>query len=199
MESERPPDGPWYRLAQLLLLLLFFLALAGGVALLLRQGTPRGIEVTPPTPSPTPGLRVYISGAVKAPGVYAAQPGERLEDIMARAGGATDDADLARVNLAQRVRDQEHLHIPALGETLPVATSVAAPSGTGEVVGGRLNINRASAEELTALPGIGEVKAKAIVSYRERYGSFKRIEDLLQVQGIGSATLERIRPLIAVE
>ena len=138
-------------------------------------------------------MRVYISGAVLSPGVYAVIEGDRLTRVVEAAGGATEDADLAAVNLAVRVADEDHWHIPRLGETVPAETATAA--GT---LAGKIQINSADADELASLPGIGPVRAEAIMRYREANGPFFSAEDLLAVSGIGPVTLEAIRDLIEV-
>ena len=108
-------------------------------------------------------------------------------------GGATEDADLSRVNLALRVRDQDHFHIPRVGEV-----GVTAPVPTSADQSGLLNINTATIQQLEALPGIGPVKARAIVDYRQKNGAFERPEQIRQVSGIGPATFEGIQDLIYV-
>ena len=181
------------RLGQLALLLLFLFALAGGIALLVQQGRPGGVEVTLPTATPAPSVQVYVTGAVARPGVYTLQEGDRLQDAVDRAGGADENADLARVNLAAHVRDQDHHHIPMMGEE-----AAAAPTPESDTPS-RTNLNRAGLEELMALPGIGEVRAQSILDHRRQNGPFQSVESLVDVSGIGWTTLERIRPLVTVE
>ena len=115
-----------------------------------------------------------------------------LARVVEAAGGATEDADLGAVNLAARVADEDHWHIPRLGETAPAETP---PAGA---LAGKVHINSADADELASLPGIGPVRAEAIMRYREATGPFSSAEDLLAVTGIGPVTLEAIRDLIEV-
>jgi competence protein ComEA len=176
------------------LLALFLLALAGGVALLVRQASPQGVEVVLPTPTPVPTLQVYLTGAVGRPGVYTFRPGERLADALEAAGGPAPDADLTQINLAARLQDQDHLHVPRVGEA---ARLPEVPPGAQRV--SRINLNRATAAELEALPGIGPTRAAAIVEYRQRQGEFKTVEDLVKVRGIGPTTLQGLRDLVTVE
>ena len=122
------------------------------------------------------------------PGVYLVYGEDRLEDVVVMAGGLTEDADPARVNLALRVRDEAHFYVPNIGEAIP--TTPPAP--------GKININTASTGELQTLSGVGEEKARAIVEYRRQNGLFSREEDLLLVPGIGSKTLEDLREFITV-
>jgi competence protein ComEA len=150
-------------------------------------------------------LRVYISGAVQDPEVYSLQPGDRLVDALEAAGGATAAADLTAVNLARRVQDEEYYYIPKVGETPPpvattisgsalVESTIAASAGASN---GLIDLNTATAEALATLPGIGPVKAQAIIAYREQR-PFQSVDQITEVSGIGSATYEKIRGLITV-
>jgi competence protein ComEA len=187
-------DGGLQRLGRTALLGLSLLALAGGVALLVLQRSPGGVELILPTPTPRPTLQVYLSGAVARPGVYTFQRGERLADALAAAGGATSEADLTVINLALRLRDQDQFHVPRAGEA-PRLPARLAGGGNGALV----DLNWASAEELQTLPGIGPARAADIVEYREAEGRFEAVEELLAVSGIGPATLEGLRDLVTVE
>ena len=173
---------------QVAIFLLLTAAIAGGVFTLVRQPSPGSVEVLLPTPTPEPEIKVYINGAVRQPGVYQVDGGDRLADVVTLAGGLTEDADPTRVNLALLVKDEAHFYIPRPGEPLPTPSLGTA----------RVNINTASAEELQTLYGIGEQKASDILEYRQQNGPFLRVEDLLKVNGIGSKTLEDLRELITV-
>lgn len=196
MSGSRVPsrESALERLGRLALVGIFLLALAGGVALLVRQGRPQGVEVVLPTPTPLSTLQVYLTGAVGRPGVYTFRPGERLAEALEAAGGPAPDADLTQINLAARLQDQDHLHVPRVGE------AVRLPEGSpGAQKASRINLNRATAAELEALPGIGPTRAAAIVEYRQRQGEFKTVEDLVKVRGIGPTTLQGLRDLVTVE
>jgi len=161
---------------------------------LLRRPAPAPIRIVPPpTPAPTPTatpvrLHVYLTGAVRSPGVYTVPQGLRVWELLAQAGGPQGDADLEALNLAAPLADGMHLHVPRRGEPPPATPTASA----------RLDLNTASVEELERLPGIGPRTAQAIVDYRLKHGPFRRLEDLLAVPGIGPATLERIRPQVTV-
>ena len=174
-------------ISQVLLVLAVVAAVAGGLLLLVRDSNSGGgIEIVLPTATAEPvvDLKVYVTGAVRDPGVYAVEQGSRLVRAIEAAGGATEEADLSAVNLAARMTDEQHWHIPKLGEVVR-PPSTEAPAGSK-----KLDINSASVELLKSLPNIGEVRAQAIVSYREANGPYSSVEALLEVNGIGPATLE---------
>ena len=160
---------------------------------MIRHDSAPGVEIILPTSTSTPELKVYLSGAVVRPGVYILREGDRLDEASAAAGGTIEEADLSRVNLALRVRDQDHFHIPRVGEV-----GVTAPIPTSTDQSGLLNINTATVQQLEALPGIGPVKASAIVDYRQKNGAFERPEQIMQVSGIGSTTFGEIQDRIYV-
>ena len=176
---------------QLVLLLLCLAALGVGATALLLQPSPGRIEVALPTATPQPELKVYVNGAVNRPGVYAVQPGDRLEDVLAMAGGLTGDADPKRVNPSLRARDEASFYIPTIGEQ--VDSPEASPAEAS------VNINIASAAELQTLPGIGPGRAKDIIEFRTAVGSFSRGEDLLLVPGLGPKTVDSLLDFVTVE
>ena len=132
-------------------------------------------------------ILAYITGEVNNPGVYELKEGDRVADIVRMAGGFTEEADTVNVNLAKKIRDEDNVHIAKIGDP--------APAGESKLI----NINTASVSELTALPGIGEVKGQNIVTHRESYGKFKSIEELKNVTGIGDKTFEGLKDLIAID
>ncbi len=138
-------------------------------------------------------IYVHIHGAVLFPGVYALEKGARLQDVLTLAGGFAEGADTGYHNLAARLQDEQQIYIPLLSEEMPASKA--------ESVQGRqkLNLNRASAEELMQLPGIGPAKAEQIIAYRQEKGDFKQIEDIMNIQGIKSAAFEKIKDDIYVE
>ncbi|NLS78049.1 MAG: ComEA family DNA-binding protein [Chloroflexi bacterium] len=178
---------------RLVLAALLNVSLIGAVIFGARYPRPAPLVIQTATPAPTATeapCRVYVSGAVARPDVYALPSGSIGKDAVAAAGGPSAEADLAQVNLALPVRDGDQVHVPAKGE-MP-------PSRSLSVQEGKVNINQASAAELETLPGIGAVYAQRIVEYRQAHGSFKTIQELGQVQGIGPATIEKIKPLITL-
>ena len=146
----------------------------------------------PPTPTPAT-ISVYVSGAVYKPDVYRLPLNAIVKDAIAAAGGATADADLDRINLAMRLSDQMHVHVPRQGEAIPTPDKKSPATLSAPV-----NINTATLEELDTLPGIGPAIAKAIIDYRTANGPFKKIEDINAVKGIGDALFAKIKDMITV-
>ena len=186
------------------------------LALLLRPEARPGIEVALPTPTPPPQLKVYVSGAVAQPGVYPFREGDRLQEAVHSAGGLLPDADASAVNMAALLEDEQHYHLPLAGESKDDAKGVTAtPASTNPTLSARntsptpdvappspenpVNLNAASQARLQMLPGIGEVRAEAIIQFRETYGPFGETSEVTSVPGIGPATLENIRHLITVD
>jgi competence protein ComEA len=153
-----------------------------------------------PLPSPEPIL-VYVSGAVKRPGVYSLPSESRLVDAVQQAGGFMFDADISQINLAKKLVDEEQVVIPGGSD---LATPQLTIGGDGLLftptppAGEPVNLNTASAEELDQLPGIGPTAALKIVEYRQENGAFTQLEDLLKVPGIGPSILEEIRGLVII-
>lgn len=191
----------------LIVILVNFIGMAG-LFFTIRRPSRDVVEILPPptiTPAPTPTpvtLTVYVSGAVVSPDVYSLPAGSRVQQAVQAAGGFARDAAQAAINLAQPLVDGQQVHVPGADEVTasPVALSGALASASSPgAPGGPVNINVASVEELTTLPGIGPALASRIVEYRESQGLFRSVEDLKQVKGIGEATLEKLRDLITVD
>lgn len=146
-----------------------------------------------------PALVVHVAGAVHAPGVYALPEGSRVTDALAAAGGATGAGVPHALNLAARLVDGERIWVPTRQE---VAAGRSGQSSGQRVAfsqaDAKIDLNTAGRDGLETLPGIGRVKAEAIIAYREQHGKFTSVDDLLNVSGIGPATLERIRSLVIV-
>ncbi len=135
-------------------------------------------------------IMVHVAGAVARPGLYQLDEGCRVGEALERAGGTLPQADLKPVNFAEKLRDGQKIYVPFMGE------KTTTEAGTD--ASGKLNINLASAKELESLPGIGPSLASRIVDYREKNGSFKSVEDLKKVKGIGEKKFNEIKELITI-
>jgi competence protein ComEA len=152
---------------------------------------------------------VYVCGAVEQPGVYGIYEGMRIFEVVALAGGMTEDADTVWINQAQQVTDGQQIQIYTKEETAQMRSSgMTGGSDNGNTgqtgdtsegsADGKVNINTADREELMTLPGIGVAKADAIIQYREEHGSFASIEDICLISGIKEAVFSNIRDRITV-
>lgn len=133
---------------------------------------------------------VYVSGAVNKSGVVKLPQGSRVQDALLAVGGITGDADTAKINLAEKVKDGQHIHVPSAA--IGVQGAMAAQHDD------KININQADVNELDKLPGIGPAMAAKIVEYREANGGFTAIEDLKKVKGIGEAKFNKIKDKITL-
>lgn len=155
----------------------------------------------PSDPATPATILVHVTGAVAEPGVVELPSGARVDDAVTAAGGATDEADLAAVNLARPAVDGEQIHVPVPGEPAPSVPPAPAPtsSGGGEKAAGPgggtglIDINTADATALDELPGVGPAIAQRIIDHREANGPFASVDDLEQVPGIGPATVDKLR------
>ncbi|MBQ6622462.1 MAG: helix-hairpin-helix domain-containing protein [Mogibacterium sp.] len=136
---------------------------------------------------------VDISGAVNVPGVYQVTSETRLYELIEKAGGLKETADIDQINQASFVEDGMKIIIPEIGQTVPEDAGAAGVTrGAGKV-----NINTADKAVLMTLPGIGEAYAERIIEYRSSE-PFKKIEDLKNISGIGEATFNKLKDLITV-
>ena len=147
--------------------------------------------------------KVYISGEVMNSGVYDIKDGERLDDLVKRAGGLTEKADINSINLAMRLEDQMKIYIPNIDENQNInvdnanlAVGQITPNSTN-AQNSKVNINTANKDELMTLPNIGEKRAQAILDYRQEK-RFEKIEDIKNVSGIGEKFFEAMKDLITV-
>ncbi|MEH6989011.1 helix-hairpin-helix domain-containing protein [Cytobacillus firmus] len=144
-------------------------------------------------------MKADIKGAVKKPGVYEAKEGERVIDLLEKAGGLTEKADSTKINFALKITDEMVIYVPEEGE---IIEETRAGAGNVEVKGqqdsGKVNLNRADETELQTLPGVGPSKAAAIIEHRDTNGPFKDIEDLKLISGIGDKTFEKLKEHISV-
>ncbi|PLR72699.1 MULTISPECIES: helix-hairpin-helix domain-containing protein [Bacillus] len=146
-----------------------------------------------------PVIKVDVKGSVRNPGLYEAADGERVADLIQKAGGLTENADEARINFAQRVGDEMVIYVPEEGEELSGGTEPAQAISAASGEDGMVNINSAGSEELQDIPGIGPSKAAAIIEYRETEGPFQSLEDLMQISGIGEKTFEKLKSYIKLK
>ena len=130
-------------------------------------------------------LVVHVAGAVRRPGVYRMPAGSRVNDAVARAGGAAPRAELEAINLAARLADGQQVVVP---ERAPGGAASAAAVGEGPI-----SLGTATVAQLEEIEGIGPVTAGAIVEFRDEHGGLSSIEQLDQVSGIGPATMESLR------
>ncbi|MDR1560625.1 MAG: helix-hairpin-helix domain-containing protein [Clostridiales bacterium] len=157
--------------------------------------TAAAAEITEDAEPEVKRIKVYIAGAVINPGVYELDEGSRVEDVMDLAGGPVEEADMLRVNMAARLKDEQRIIVPKVGETIDKLLS-EEENKDGETP---ININTADKEELMELPGVGQVTADNIIAYRTEHGDFKSVEDIKNVSRIGEKTFERLKELISVE
>lgn len=151
-------------------------------------------------------IKVYVTGEVNSPGVIELEEGARIQDAIEGAGGIKAEANLKDINLAYEVSDGEKIYIPNLSEadseeveTEQVTSSSGSSSDSSSTSNGKVNINKATAEELTSVPGIGESTAQKIIAYREENGKFKTVEDIKNVSGIGDSKYEKMKDYIVVK
>lgn len=200
---------------------------AGGTGGVVVRGAPTAGAASGPSPSAgasagaapsAPGagrVVVHVLGAVRRSGVVELPASSRVGDALERAGGATDDADLDRLNLARVLTDGERLYVPRVGqqevpEALgPVADGAAAgptagaggsggTAGTGVEGAAVVDLNTADQTALETLPGIGPGLAGRIIAWRDEHGRFTAVEDLLDVSGIGDVRFAELRDRVRV-
>ena len=143
-------------------------------------------------------ITVDVKGAVKAPGIYDLPVGSRVNDAVQKAGGLTEQADSKGLNLAQKVSDEALVYVPSKGEE--VASQQAgsgAPSSTSKDK--KVNLNKASLEELKQVKGLGGKRAQDIIDHREANGKFKSVDELKKVSGIGAKTIEKLKDYVTVD
>jgi competence protein ComEA len=140
-------------------------------------------------------VTVDVAGKVRRPGIAVLDPGSRVVDALKAAGGPRDGADLSGLNLARVLVDGEQILV---GEPAPVGLAASAVPSAGAPGGPLVNLNTASEAELEALPEVGPVTAQAILAWRTEHGGFTSVDELLEVDGIGDATLGQLAPYVTV-
>ena len=169
-----------------------------------------------------PLIAVHVAGHVKHPGLYHLDPQARVDDAVTKAGGATDDADVDKLNLAASIEDGTKLDVPGKGQpdskseslapdqptltshtvSAPIASKSwpkTSPSRKGpKAPAGKVSLNKASIEDLQQLPGVGPATAQKIVEYREANGGFKDVDEIQNVKGIGPVKFGKMEPYLAL-
>jgi competence protein ComEA len=189
-------------------------AVAVGLGWFVVKPSPTPIEFSLPSittavlPSTDSEIHVHVVGAVKRPGVYSMPALSRVVDAVRAAGGSLPTANLEGINMAQTLMDAEQVFIPLRRTVMPrstvaprhrprprvTSTTISQGMQESKVV----NINTATATQLETLTGVGPATARAIISYRTSKGVFTKVEDLLNVPGIGPAKLAAMRNEISV-
>ena len=143
-------------------------------------------------------ITVDVKGAVKSPGIYDLPVGSRVHDAVQKAGGLKEEADSKSLNLAQKVSDEALVYVPTKGEEAASqqATSGTTPSSSKEK---KVNLNKASLEELKQVKGLGGKRAQDIIDHREANGKFKSVDELKKVSGIGAKTIEKLKDYVTVD
>ena len=143
-------------------------------------------------------ITVDVKGAVKSPGIYDLPVGSRVNDAVQKAGGLTEQADSKALNLAQKVSDEALVYVPTKGEE---AASQQAGPGTASSTSKekKVNINKASLEEIKQVKGLGGKRAQDIIDHRESNGKFKSVDELKKVSGIGAKTIEKLKDYVTVD
>ncbi len=135
-------------------------------------------------------MMIDIKGEVNNPGVYQMEDGERIQDAVMKAGGSKENADLNQVNLAMKVYDEMVIYVPKKGEDMGQRLYI--------INDGKISINQSNKEELMELNGIGESKADAIIAYRMEHGSFKSLDEIMEISGIGTKIFQQIKDKITI-
>jgi competence protein ComEA len=165
-------------------------------------GVPLATPVAVATPTATASeagtqeeVTVDVAGKVRRPGIVVLPAGSRVVDALEAAGGARPGVDLTSLNLARLLVDGEQVLV---GLPVPAGVVGSAVASAAPPAGGLVDLNTATAAELETLPEVGPVTAEAILAWRTEHGGFTAVEELLEVDGIGDATLATIAPHVTV-
>lgn len=134
---------------------------------------------------------VDVKGAVKFPKTYEMKSSERINDVLKKAQ-INDQADLSKINLSEKLKDQMSIYVPMKGEQ--ILSNLNDQGNHNETI--EVNINSATKEQIQKIPGIGPSKADAIIKYRETNGEFKSIDDMKKIKGFGDKTVESLKEYI---
>ena len=141
---------------------------------------------------------VEIKGEVKNPNIYRLNENNIIQDLINKAGGLTESADISKINRAEKLQDHVSIVIPNKNDTnaqMTLGNSTSANDSKGNTL---ININTASNAELESLPGIGPSKAKSIIEYREKNGGFKSVDEIKNIKGIGQSSFEKLKDKITI-
>lgn len=165
-----------------------------------RGDAPSAVEVADPgVPTVSDEVVVHVAGAVRRPGLVVLPVGSRVADAVEAAGGARRGTDLIALNLARPLVDGEQVLVGAPGGAADApAPGSGGPGAPGPAPGDLVDLNTADQALLETLPGVGPVTATAILDWRAEHGGFTAVDELLEVDGIGEATLEDLAPLVTV-
>lgn len=152
------------------------------------------VEVSDSTSEQMNQIFVDIKGEIRVPGVYKMDPESRMHDLIQKAGGFTKNAQEKKINLAEKLVDQQMVYVPNQNEVIENEIEEIEATQKSELI----NINTADLLELQQLNGIGPAKAQAIVDYREENGFFKSVDELDKVPGFGLKTVEKLRNSIRI-
>jgi competence protein ComEA len=156
---------------------------------------PSAGDATTGSPEAAGEVTVDVTGRVRRPGIVVLDVGARVVDALEAAGGARPGVDLASLNLARVLVDGEQL---VVGQPAPAAPAVPSATSTSAGPTTLVNLNTASETELESLPEVGPVTAQAIIGWRDEHGGFTSVDELLEIDGIGEATLAQISPYVTV-
>ena len=143
-------------------------------------------------------ITVDVKGAVKSPGIYDLPVGSRVHDAVQKAGGLTEEADSKSLNLAQKVSDEALVYVPTKGEEA-ASQQVASGTTVSTSKDKKVNLNKASLEELKQVKGLGGKRAQDIIDHREANGKFRSVDELKKVSGIGAKTIEKLKDYVTVD
>lgn len=141
-------------------------------------------------------ITVDVKGAVKSPGIYDLPVGSRVNDAVQKAGGLIDNADSKSINLAQKISDEALVYVPTKEEA---TNQESYSNATGNKESKKVNLNKASLEELKQVKGLGAKRAQDIIDHRESNGKFKSVDELKKVSGIGAKTIEKLKEYVTVD
>lgn len=141
-------------------------------------------------------ITVDVKGAVKTPGIYDLPVGSRINDAVQKAGGLSDNADSKSINLAQKISDEALVYVPTKEEATSQATQSNASNSKENK---KVNLNKASLEELKQVKGLGAKRAQDIIDHRDSNGKFKSVDELKKVSGIGAKTIEKLKEYVTVD